>query len=86
MESKYGTNDPVYETGRIGCKLFCVGWVDEVLLQSTGSCVQCPVINRDGKECDTKCVCVCVCVYAFYIYNIYMFTVTYEPAFGRQGH
>lgn len=47
--------------------------------------------NHGGKECDTECVCVCVC--AYYIYKVhvciidrYLFTVTYEPTSGRQGH
>ena len=33
------------------CKLFCVGWINnKVLLYSTGNCIQCPMINHNGKE------------------------------------
>ena len=45
------------------------GWINNrVLLYITGNYIQCPVINRNGKESEKEsiyiymCVCVCVCV------------------------
>ena len=40
-----------WEFGVSRCKLLCIEWIDnEVLLYSTGNCIQYPVINHNGKE------------------------------------
>ena len=31
-------------------KLLYVGWINKVLLSSTGNCIQYPVIKHNGKE------------------------------------
>ena len=39
------------EFGVNGCKVSCVGWMNStVLLSSTGSCIQYPMINHNGKN------------------------------------
>ena len=42
----------------------------QVLLYSTGTYIQYPVINHNGKEYEKECVC--VYIYYIYIYNIYI--------------
>ena len=39
-----------WELGISRCKLLCIGWVNKVLLCSTGNHIQSPVINHSGKE------------------------------------
>ena len=36
------------------CKLVYIGWINKVLLYSTGNYTQCPVINHNGKEYEKK--------------------------------
>ena len=43
------------------CELLYTGWINKVLLWSTGNYIQYPAINHDGKECK-KNVYVCVTV------------------------
>ena len=39
------------------CKLVFIGWINnKVLLYSTGSYIQYPVINHNGKECEKEYV------------------------------
>ena len=40
-----------WEFGISRCKLLYIGWINnKVLLYSTGNCIQCLVINHNGKE------------------------------------
>ena len=40
-----------WEFGVSRCKLLYIGWINnQVLLYSTGNCIQYPVINHNGKE------------------------------------
>ena len=40
------------------CQLLQTRWMNnKVLLQSTGNCIQLPVINHSGKEHEKECVC-----------------------------
>ena len=42
-------------------KLVSIGWINnEVLLYSTGSSIQYPVINHHGKEYEKKNACICI--------------------------
>ena len=55
------------ESGLGRGKLLCKEQINsKVLLPSTGSYMQCPAINRNGREHEKErksvCVCVCVCV------------------------
>ena len=54
-----------WEFGVRRCKLLYVGWINKVLLQSTGNYIQYPGINHNGKEYKKECMCVYirVCVY-----------------------
>ena len=55
-----------WEFGISRCKLLYMGCINKkVLLYSTGSYIQYPVISHSGKEIQRMyvCVCVCVCVY-----------------------
>ena len=39
------------------CKLLSIGWINnKVLLDSTGNCIQYPVINHNGKEYEKECI------------------------------
>ena len=39
------------------CKPVYIEWINnKVLLYSTGSYIQYPVINHDGKECEKECI------------------------------
>ena len=45
------------EAGVSRCKLLYIEWVNnKVLLYSTGNCIQCPVINHNGKEYKKECI------------------------------
>ena len=49
--------------GVSGRNLLYIGWINKVLLWSTGSCIQYSVINHMEKNMkENMCVCVCVCV------------------------
>ena len=49
--------------GVSGRNLLYIGWINKVLLWSTGSCNQYSVINHMEKNMkENMCVCVCVCV------------------------
>ena len=39
-----------WEFGISRCKLVYIGWINKVLLYSTGNYIQYPVINHNGKE------------------------------------
>ena len=39
-----------WEFGMRGCKLLCIGWINKVLMYSTGNYIQSLLINRNGKE------------------------------------
>ena len=53
-----------WEFGISRCKLLYMEFINnEVLLYSTGSYIQYPVINHNGKEIQSMCVCVCVYKY-----------------------
>ena len=39
-----------WEFGMSRYKLFYTGWINKVLLYSTGNSIQYPVINQNGKE------------------------------------
>ena len=41
--------------GTVGYKLLCTGWINKVLLFSTGSCIQYPMINHNG-EYERECI------------------------------
>ena len=43
-----GGTDWEFEISR--CKLLPIGWINKVLLYSTGNYIQYPVINHSGKE------------------------------------
>ena len=46
-----------WEAGVSRCKLLYIEWVNnKVLLYSTGNCIQCPVINHNGKEYKKECI------------------------------
>ena len=48
------------------CKLLHLEWINnKVLLYSTGSYIQFPVINYNRKEYEKVCVCVCVCIHIY---------------------
>ena len=38
-----------WDLGLAKCKLLYVGWINKILLFSTGSYIQYPVINHNGK-------------------------------------
>ena len=45
--------------GISGCRQLHRGWINnKVLLYSTGSCIQYPVINHNGKECEEEYICI----------------------------
>ena len=50
-----------WESGVSRCRLLYIGWINKVLLYSTGNYIQCPVIKHNGKNMK-KNVCVCVCI------------------------
>ena len=39
-----------WEFGISRCKLLYIGWINKVLLYSTGNYIQSPVINHNGKN------------------------------------
>ena len=49
-----------WESGVSRCRLLHIGWINKVLLYSTGNYIQCPVIKHNGKNMKKN---VCVCVY-----------------------
>lgn len=47
-----------WEFGISRCQLLHIRWMNSrVLLKSTGSYIQCPVISHNGKEREKECVC-----------------------------
>ena len=47
------------ELGISRCKLLYVGWINnKVLLQSTGNCIQYPVINHSRKQYEKEYICI----------------------------
>ena len=48
------------EFGISRCKLLHMGWINKVLLNSTGNDIQYPVINHNGKEYKKKNVYMCI--------------------------
>ena len=54
-----------WEFGVSSCKLLYMGWINKVLLNSTESCIQYPVINHNGKEYGKTFLYICmyVCVH-----------------------
>ena len=55
-----------WEFGISRCKLLYIGWINKVLLYSTGNCIQYPVINHNGKEYEKYvymyvCICESLC-------------------------
>ena len=40
--------------GTVGYKLLCTGWINKVLLFSTGSCIQYPIITYHGQESEKE--------------------------------
>ena len=42
------------------CQLLHVKWINKILLDSTGNCIQCPVINHNRKEYEKGCICLCI--------------------------
>ena len=49
-----------WESGISRCRLLYIGWINKVLLYSTGNYIQCPVIKQNGQNMKKN---VCVCVY-----------------------
>ena len=46
-----------WEFGVGRCKLLHIEWINhKVLLYSTGNYIQCPGINRNGKEYKKECI------------------------------
>ena len=45
-----------WEFGVSRCKLVHIGWINKVLLYSTGNYIQYPVINHNGKEYEKECI------------------------------
>ena len=42
-------------------KLLHIGWINsKVLLYSTGSYIQYPIINHNGKEYEKECIYICI--------------------------
>ena len=48
-----------WESGISRCRLLYIGWINKVLLYSTGNYIQCPVIKQYGQNMK-KNVCVCI--------------------------
>ena len=44
------------ELGISRCQLLYIGWINKVLLYSTGNYIQYPVTNRNGKEYEKECI------------------------------
>ena len=45
-----------WEFGVSRCKLLYIGWINnKVLVYSTETCIQYPMINHNGKEYKKKC-------------------------------
>ena len=44
-----------WEFGIGRCKLLHIGWINKVLLCSTGDYIQYPVMNCNGKEHEKEC-------------------------------
>ena len=45
-----------WEAGVSRCKLLYIGWINnKVLVYSTETCIQYPMINHNGKEYKKKC-------------------------------
>ena len=56
----------IWGGGVSGRNLLYIGWINKVLLWSTGSCIQYSVINHMEKNMkENMFVCVCVCVNHF---------------------
>ena len=65
-----------WEFGISRCKLVYREWIDnKVLLYSTGNYIQSPVINHNGKECETIYIYLYIYIY-IYIY-IYLYIYIY---------
>ena len=48
-----------WEFGLSRCKLLCLGWINsKVLLYSSGSNIQYPVIKHNGEEHEQECISV----------------------------
>ena len=45
-----------WEFGVNRCKLLYIGWINKVLLYSTGNYIQYPEINHNGKEYEKECI------------------------------
>lgn len=45
-----------WEFGVSGCKLLYTGWINKLLLYSTGNQIQHPVTNHNGKEYEKDCM------------------------------
>jgi len=63
-------------------KLLCKEQINsKVLLPSTGSYTQCPVVNRNGREHEKECVCVCVCVVVVHLLSrVWLFVMPWPAA------
>ena len=49
--------------GLVGANYYILEWIsNEVLLYSTGNCIQSPVMEHDGRYFEKKNVCIYVCV------------------------
>ena len=48
--------DENWEFGIIRCKLLYIGWINKVLLYSTGNYIQYPVISHNRKYKNKKCL------------------------------
>ena len=42
------------------CELFCIEWINKVLLYSTENCIQYPGINQNGEEYIKKIMYICI--------------------------
>ena len=70
-QGKWGGEGMDWELEISRHKLFYIEWINnKVLLYRTGSCIQYPVMNHNGKEYEKEYIYVCVCVYTHtHMYN-----------------
>ena len=64
---KYDTNERLWETKMT--HRHKAKWIDKVLPYSTGTYIQYPVMNHNGKECEKECICMCNWVTLLYRIN-----------------
>ena len=47
-----------WEFGTSSCKLLYIGWINKVLLYSTGKYIQYSMIDHNGKEYEKEKICI----------------------------